>query len=262
MCLILLALDVVPQRPLLLLGNRDEFHVRASAAAAPWVEDARVVGGRDLVAGGSWLAARSDGRFAVVTNVRSGIPATAPRSRGALVSDFVLGRAAPEDYLRAIHAMIDEYGPFNLVVGQAGASWLLSSTGGEPGRLPPGMHVISNGAPGVVWPKTARLAQGFAAWLAAGEGGETAALELLHDRSHPQDAALPDTGVGIELERLLAPVFVQGEHYGTRASTLLVHGRDGVVCLRERSFGSNGIAGGEACWQASSGAPFEVCANA
>jgi len=259
MCLILVALDVLPQRPLLLLGNRDEFHGRASAAAAPWAEDARVAGGRDLVAGGSWLAARSDGRFAAVTNVRSGIPATAPRSRGALVRDFVLGSALPEDHLAQIHAVIDQYGPFNLVVGQAGAAWLLSSTGGEPRRLAPGVHAISNGAPGVVWPKTTRLAQGFAAWSSARAHDETAALDLLLDRSHPQDAALPDTGVGIELERLLAPVFVQGAHYGTRASSLLTCSDAGVVRLRERRFGPNGIAQGEACWQAVRDAAFGAC---
>ena len=88
MCLLLIAVRCVPGRPLLLLGNRDEFRARASAAAAPWSEDARVIGGRDLVAGGSWLAVRSDGRHAAVTNVRTGLPATAPKSRGWLVRDF------------------------------------------------------------------------------------------------------------------------------------------------------------------------------
>jgi len=53
MCLLLIAIDAAPGLPLLLLGNRDEFHARASAPAQPWSEDARVVGGRDLVAGGT-----------------------------------------------------------------------------------------------------------------------------------------------------------------------------------------------------------------
>jgi len=89
MCLLLIAVRCVPGRPLLLLGNRDEFRARASAAAAPWREDARVVGGRDLVAGGSWLALNRNGRFAAVTNVRTGRQVTALRSRGALVTHFV-----------------------------------------------------------------------------------------------------------------------------------------------------------------------------
>ena len=53
MCLALLAFDALPDTPLLVLGNRDEFHARPSVSAAPWREDARILGGRDLQAGGS-----------------------------------------------------------------------------------------------------------------------------------------------------------------------------------------------------------------
>ena len=74
MCLLLIAIDAVPQRPLLLLGNRDEFHARPSAVAAPWPDNADVIGGRDLEAGGSWLAMHRNGRFAAVTNVRLADP--------------------------------------------------------------------------------------------------------------------------------------------------------------------------------------------
>lgn len=256
MCLLLIAIDVVPDRPLLLLANRDEFHGRASAPAAPWQEDARVVGGRDLVAGGSWLAARSDGRFAAVTNLRSGLPATAPRSRGALVRDFVLGKDAPAPWLDALHAVLDEYGPFNLIVGAGAEVRLLSSAGGAPVMLGRGIHVVSNGVPGVHWPKTQRLQDRFAHLLRAGAADEGAALDLLRDTTAPADAQLPDTGVGIELERILAPVFVDGGHYGTRASTLLVRSGDGEVRLRERRFGPHGSATGEDAWQAQAGAAF------
>ncbi len=256
MCLILVAVGAVPQQPLLLLGNRDEFHGRASASAQPWPEDARVVGGRDLVAGGSWLAARSDGRFAAVTNVRSGLPATAPRSRGALVREFVLGMAEPVAWLAALARDLDEFGPFNLIVGSAGAVHLLSSTGGGVIRLAPGVHVVSNGAPGVHWPKTERLQRGFGRWLAQAAPTPAGALDLLLDRSQPDDAQLPDTGVGRELERTLAPIFVCGGHYGTRASTLLAYRDDGSVLLRERCFGAGGVRSGESAWLAARNAPF------
>ena len=255
MCLVLIALGVVPHTPLLLLGNRDEFHGRASAPAQPWVEDARVAGGRDLVAGGSWLAARSNGGFATVTNVRSGVPATAPKSRGALVRDFVLGAVDAAPYLRDVHADIDEYGAFNLIVGDGTGVRLLSSTGGDAVTLHAGIHVVSNGAPGVHWPKTQRLLAGFHAWLAAG-GDDAAALDLLHDEAQPRDTALPDTGVGIELERILAPVFIRGDRYGTRASSLLLQRDDGSVLLRERRFGPHGAFAGEDAWRAVRGAPF------
>jgi len=256
MCLVLIAIGIVPRTPLLLLGNRDEFHGRASAAAQPWQEDARVAGGRDLVAGGSWLAAHSDGRFATVTNVRSGVPATAPKSRGALVRDFVLGDAASATYLRGVHDDIDEFGAFNLVVGDTDEVRLLSSTGGDVAKLGIGIYVVSNGAPGVHWPKTQRLLSRFETWLAAGGNDASMALDLLHDETQPADAELPDTGVGLDLERTLAPVFVRGERYGTRASSLLMRRDDGSVLLRERRFGPRGVAAGDDAWRAAAGAPF------
>ena len=256
MCLVLIAIGIVPHTPLLLLGNRDEFHGRASAPVQPWSEDARVAGGRDLVAGGTWLAARSDGRFSTVTNVRSGVPATAPKSRGALVRDFVLGDEAPDAYLRDVHDDIDEFGAFNLVVGDANGVQLLSNTGGDAMTLGTGIHVVSNGAPGVHWPKTQRLLARFEAWLAAGSDDASAALDLLCDETQPVDADLPDTGVGLDLERILAPVFIRGERYGTRASSLLMHRGDGSVLLRERRFGPHGVLDGRSASVAAAGKPF------
>ena len=252
MCLLLVAIDAVPQTPLLLLGNRDEFHARASAAATIWREDCHVVGGRDLVAGGSWLALRDDGRFAAVTNLRTGVPATAPRSRGWLVRDFVLGDAPPAVFIDALREEAGDYGPFNLVVGDGSDVCAFGSAADEMVRLRAGVHVLSNGALGVHWPKTGRLQQHF---IEAVDNGfavtaEDRLLDLLLDEAQPPDAALPDTGVGLELERRLAPIFIRGEKYGTRAATLVVRRADGTAILRERRFGPRASALGEIRWQA------------
>jgi uncharacterized protein with NRDE domain len=249
MCLLLIAVRAVPGKPLLLLGNRDEFRARASAAAAPWPEDVRVVGGRDLVAGGSWLALRSDGRHAAVTNVRAGLPATAPKSRGWLVRDFMFGHAKPRDFLDAVHEDVEEYGPFNLVVGDLDGTWAYGTADTAPRSLDTGVHVISNGRIGVHWPKTERLQKRFTEAIASSGDEDGQFLDLLTDQQQPLDAALPDTGVGIELERLLAPVFVRGSaHYGTRASTFAYTRDDGAASLRERWFGSEARVEGESAW--------------
>jgi len=249
MCLLLIAVRVVPGKPLLLLGNRDEFRARASAAAAPWSEDARVVGGRDLVAGGSWLALRSDGRHAAVTNVRTGLPATAPKSRGWLVRDFMLGDAEPRAFLDTVHEDVESYGAFNLVVGDRDGTWAYGTADTAPRELETGVHVISNGRIGVHWPKTERLQQRFVETVAA-SGDDAQFLDLLTDQRQPADAALPDTGVGIELERLLAPVFVRGSaHYGTRASTLAYVRDDGAAFVRERLFAAEARIEGESKWR-------------
>jgi uncharacterized protein with NRDE domain len=249
MCLLLIAIDAVPRKPLLLLGNRDEYRARPSAAAAPWKEDSRVVGGRDLAAGGGWLAMRSDGRHAAVTNVRAGLPARAPQSRGWLVRDFMLGDASPRDFLDAVHADVESYGAFNLVIGDRGETWAYGTADEAPRKLEDGVHVVSNGRIGVHWPKTERLRQRFVEAIAS-RADDTSLLDLLMDELQPPDAALPDTGVGIELERLLAPVFVRGsEQYGTRAGTLAYIADEGRALLRERVFGIGTTVEGDVAWR-------------
>ena len=261
MCLLLIAIDTTPGLPLVLLANRDEFHGRASAPAQPWDEDASVVGGRDLVAGGAWLGLRNDGRFAAVTNLRTGVPATAPISRGALVRDFVLGTATPIVYLDLLRAQIGDYGPFNLVVGDADGVYALGSAEGLMRRLRPGVHVISNGAIGVHWPKTERLQRRFGDLVRSGlVEDEASLLDLLLDEVQPADEELPDTGIGLELERRVAPIFIRGEKYGTRAGSLLLRHRDRSVVLRERRSGPDAQPEGESRWAALRGGIFEATA--
>ncbi len=264
MCLLLIAVDVVPRVPMLLLGNRDEFHARASAAAAPWSEDPRVVGGRDLRAGGSWLAVRDSGRFAAVTNLRTGVPATAPRSRGDLVRGFVLGHQSPLSWLERLRAESDEYGPFNLVVGDASGTFVFGGGERRVFELGSGVHTVSNGAIGVHWPKTTRLRQRFEQWVSDGDGSdEGRLLDLLLDDAQPPDSALPDTGVGLALERMLAPVFIRGDSYGTRAGTLVLRHADGRILLRERRFGPAGRFDGDTRWAGAVGQGFaSVAADA
>jgi uncharacterized protein with NRDE domain len=251
MCLLLIAVRTVPGRPLLLLGNRDEFRARASATAGPWNEDPRVVGGRDLVAGGSWLAMRADGRYAAVTNVRSGLPATAPKSRGWLVRDFVLGDATPREFLDNVHRDVESYGAFNLVVGDRSETWAYGTADTSAREFDAGVHVISNGRIGVHWPKTERLRRRFVDEIETHtELDESRLLDLLADEEQPADEALPDTGVGLELERLLAPVFVRGSaQYGTRASTLAYLHEEQGVRLHERTVGDGAFVESEAAWK-------------
>ncbi len=261
MCLILLALNVVPRRPWLLLGNRDEFHARPSAAAQAWTDAPQVIGGRDLEAGGSWLALNRSGRFAAITNVRSGTPRRGTRSRGELVATFVRDGATPVSYARETAAHRAEFGPFNFVVGDRKTVACASSLRDEAWPIEPGVHVLSNGPPDALWPKAARLRERFlalypatseqdpaspeAGFSEAAEPEDAALLDLLSDVSQPPDAELPETGVPFELERILAPIFIRGEQYGTRASTLAYACSDGGLVLHERRFGPGGVPAGE-----------------
>jgi uncharacterized protein with NRDE domain len=69
-------------------------------------------------------------------------------------------------------------------------------------------------------------------------------LQALRGRTIPLDAELPDTGVGIRRERVLAPPFIVSETYGTRASTVIAMDAYGQVSAMEQSFGPLGAASG------------------
>lgn len=249
MCLILLALGQDRRFPLILLANRDEFHARPSLPAAPWPEDARVLGGRDLAAGGTWLACRSDGRFAAIANFRKkGAPA-GRRSRGDLPARFVLGDEPPAAFLAWLKPRIEDYAPFNLLLGAGTEVWWLQSEGPRDGRFGPGIHAISNGPIGASWPKCRRATAALAELLAQGEPEEDALLKLLAERTPAADAELPVTGLPIERERVLSPIFIAGADYGTRASTLLLRATTGEIVFRERRFRGHGAQLAEVCWR-------------
>lgn len=249
MCILLIAIDAMPEWPLLLLGNRDEFHARPTATAEPWRGAADCIGGLDLQAGGSWLAQRNDGRFASVTNLRSGVSAQAPRSRGALVREFVVGNEPAQEFGQRVLDQIEEYGPFNLVFGDRKSVWLIDGGSASLQRLNAGIHVVGNGPFESAWPKVERLRTRFTKAIRGGDRDDSTLLSLLVDTSQPDDVDLPDTGVGANLERLLAPIFIRGEQYGTRASSLVLHHEDGSVFFRERSFGSMGQTIDEIYWE-------------
>src|SRR5437016_557368 len=98
MCLIALAHRASERWPLVIAANRDEFFARPTRAAHWWDDAPGVYGGRDLRAGGSWMAVTRRGRFAMVTNVRGVGPAEGgpyTTSRGGPIENEVFV-AVPE----------------------------------------------------------------------------------------------------------------------------------------------------------------------
>lgn len=243
MCLIAFALDAHDDFVLLLAANRDEFYARETAPAAWWTDRVQAWGGRDLVAGGSWLAVDRRGRLAAVTNVREPSMAPGRRSRGELVADFVGGEHALEGYAARVLSRADAYAGFNLLLFDPAASRpLLYVSNRHPQRVlevSAGVHGLSNHLLDSDWPKvrglTGRIAQAIDDRHASVEG---MLLDALADRAQPPDHALPDTGVGLQRERVLAPAMIVAPEmgYGTRASTVVAVRRDGRVEAIERSW--------------------------
>jgi len=234
MCLILVAWHAHPDYPLVVAANRDEFHRRPSAPAGPWPDQPEIRGGRDLEAGGTWLAVRDDGRFAAVTNVREpGVP-PGPVSRGALPRAFLMGDPSAGAFARGIRG--EDHAGFNLLLADREELWWCSNRAPAPLRLEPGLYGVSNRLLDTPWPKVVKAKARFAAALERLPSFE-ACFGLLADPAPAPDDELPDTGVPLAWERLLSSVFIRSADYGTRASTVVTRDREGAFRLEERRFG-------------------------
>lgn len=237
MCLLFIAIEARPRYPLVIAANRDEFYDRPTAPLGYWEDAPHVLAGRDGVAGGTWLGITRNGRWAAVTNVREARTVTPEHSRGHLVSDFLRGEKPAEAYADAVLRKGTEYAGFNLVVGDRRAAFHCSNRQPTVTALRSGVYGLSNHVLDTPWPKLVRGKERFARRVrGAGPLDEEALFEVLADRERPPDDALPDTGVGLETERVLSSAFIAVKGYGTRSSTVLTLDRDGQVTMTERRF--------------------------
>jgi len=207
MCLIALALNVSPEFPLILAANRDEFYDRPSLRAHRWTDAPHVIGGRDVTAGGSWLAISRHGRFAAVTNLRGA--ASKERSRGLLVSDFVIGGesvSSPE-----------LYAGFNLITGQAGGeTTLISNADNTVVRWQEGIYAVGNDPPHV---ESAKVS------------GANDAMRAIVSAPHTNASLIGDL-----MDFLFSPdAFVETERYGTRASTVIIASEHEIMLVEVTS---------------------------
>ncbi|HMI82959.1 MAG TPA: NRDE family protein [Polyangiaceae bacterium] len=240
MCLIAFANDV-DDHVLVIAANRDEDYRRATLAAHFWTDAATVFGGRDGVAGGTWLGISTRGRVAAVTNVRRLGASRGRVSRGALCRNFLAGQDAARPYSIAVSRDRAEYGVFNLLVHDGRTLCYVNHVIDEPVTVAAGVHAISNAALNDPWPKVLRAKRALRDALEHPRADLVDALfTMLGSREPADDHLLPDTGYGLDVERELAPVFITSQEFGTRSSTVLLWHRDGRVTFEERSFGPNG----------------------
>ena len=237
MCLIALAWQAHPQHALVVAANRDEWRDRPALAAHWWEDHPQILAGRDLQAGGTWMGITRGHRFAAVTNFRdpSDRRSTA-LSRGTLVTAFLLGAESPAAFLAGLAGKAAQYNGFNLLVGDGDTLLYFGSREGEPRTVEPGVHALSNHLLDEPWPKVQRAR---AALRESIGDGDDPLFAMLSDATPAPDTQLPDTGVGLERERMLSPILITGADYGTRASTVLRAGR-AAARLEERTRDASG----------------------
>jgi uncharacterized protein with NRDE domain len=251
-CLIAFAYAAHPRYRLVVAANRDEWTARPAAPLHEWQDAPGIIAGRDTQAGGTWMGVSRAGRFAALTNFReprgaSALARPARPSRGALATDFLQSHDAVNRHLANLAGEADRYEGFNLLLDDGAAlAWCSNRPGGWAERvLTPGQYGLSNGTLDAPWPKVERAKAGLA--RALDEHGDNpdalveALLETLADSTRAPDDALPATGVPLEWERVLSPVYIRAEttplaaDYGTRASTALLLTHDGFGRIVEVS---------------------------
>ncbi|SDN35670.1 NRDE family protein [Alkalicoccus daliensis] len=231
MCIIGTALQVHESFPFILAANRDEFIQRPASSAHWW--NGNFVAGKDLSQGGTWLGLAQDGKIGALTNVR------APEEDG--LAEYSRGMLIPlwlkEGEITSLLEKKFKFGGFNMFYGTIKDLYYVSNKTNKFIKLETGIHTISNADLSTEWPKTAQLKKDFESFMDLPKNQLIEALfSALYKKEKWPDKVLPDTGVGLELERSLSPAFIEMEDYGTRCSTVILVNNDGVATFIERSF--------------------------
>ncbi|CAN0927424.1 Transport and Golgi organization 2 homolog [Linum grandiflorum] len=255
MCIAAFLWQAHPLYPLLLLHNRDEYHKRPTAAVEWWGDEFKsdasagvdIVGGRDELAGGTWLACSRGGRVAFLTNVLELHERPDAKSRGELPLLFLQSCKSPREFAEGLIKRIHQYNGFNLIVADISSNTMVYITNRPTGEgsvvrdVSPGLHVLSNGNLDSPWPKAQKLGLGFKEQLLKyGEGEiplKEIAKKLMRDRVKADRNRLPGV-CSVDWELALSSIFVETDtpllgRCGTRSTIALAVKRNGEVSFDE-----------------------------
>ena len=248
MCLVVVAWKAHPDYKLIVAANRDEFHDRPSQNAHWWPDLPSVLGGRDLQAGGTWLAISKSGRFATVTNYREHQPArSGARSRGEIVTNFVTGESDAGSYVSSFAG--ENYAGVSVLVADTGndndSIGYTSNRSDEAVTLEAGVYGLSNASLDTPWTKLIRTKEALTALIESNNVNTTELLRLLADRTPAASSEVDNTELPFKLARALTAPFIVADTYGTRCSTVLIISNDGKTEFCERRFDPQGVARGD-----------------
>jgi len=239
MCVIFFAYKVHSKYDLILAANRDEFFDRPAGKASFWSDAPDILAGRDLKEGGTWLGVTKTGRLAGLTNFRN--PKKRKKSassRGEILKNFLENQTKSQPFMDQLTKKIEQYNDFNLLLKEQEEFYYYSSLRGKGEKLNPGIYGLSNHFIDTPWPKVVsgkeKLSQIIS--MATSKNLPESLFFLLKDKSDPIEKDLPQTGLTLEWEKILAPIFVANPVYGTRASTIILFDKQKRISFWEKTF--------------------------
>lgn len=237
MCILFIAVNQHPDFPLIIAANRDEFHERPTAASSWWPQS-DMLAGKDLRAGGTWMGVSKRNRFAAITNIRAPHKEKSDaRTRGELVSRYLMGSQSPKQYLSELSSDRNLYNGYNLLFGNLNGLFVFNSFENQSSPLDSGIYGLSNANLDSAWPKLDLGKTELARYCKQSKSLDNDHLfALLSNEQVAADEDLPSTGVSLEWEQTLSSIFIKTDVYGTRSSTVLLLDNDNRVHWEERSY--------------------------
>lgn len=238
MCIISFHVQNHPTYKLIIAANRDEFYARPTKNAHFWEDEPSILAGRDLKEMGTWLGITKQGRFAALTNYRDPqLEKNNKISRGSIITNFLTSDIDAPEYLAALRDNKDNYNGFNVIAGTVDDLYYYGNQQEKIMKLDAGTYSVSNHLLNTPWPKVKKASEMLHQYVSTHEKVEHSALfSQLHYSEIAEDELLPETGVGIELERQLSPIFIKTDNYGTRSSTVLLVTHDNDVLFVEQTY--------------------------
>ncbi len=236
MCLILFAYKIHPKYPLIVAANRDEFFHRPTKHAYFWEDHPNILAGRDLEKMGTWMGVTIQGRFSAITNYRDFKESLeGKQSRGHIVTNALQYDGNLYDYMNKLKEKNHLYPGYNLLAGDKDKLYYYSNRQGKVIEVEPGIHGLSNEFLNSPWPKVQTGKEGLKKILESEENLIENLFQLLQKSEPFPDEMLPNTGVPLDWERKLSPLFIQMPDYGTRASTIMLMGYEEITYV-ERTY--------------------------
>lgn len=244
MCLVVFAWKMHPEYRLVLAANRDEFHQRPAQELHWWPDKPDILAGRDLQAGGSWLAISRPGRFATVTNYREQLDARPGlRSRGEIITNFVSSNTPAGKFVSSLDG--DDYAGFSLLAADRENLWYVSNRGDPAVQLLPGVYGLSNASLDTPWTKLVRTRDALRNLTASGNVDETTLLRIMADRTPAPSVDVEAGNLPFELAKALTAPHIVSAEYGTRCSTALTWSKQEKITVCERRFDAAGAISGD-----------------